>query len=116
MRYKRQNFKSGYRRGYRRRLKDSGAGDVCFAEAVKSRCRLTLFCDCFSENTTELRGEPIESVSVWFWNNTDLVSLYSCDISLCVFPLTHVLIVFTDYFQILLNYLSLFLFFIVFGP
>ncbi|XP_075903155.1 solute carrier family 4 member 4a isoform X2 [Nelusetta ayraudi] len=24
------------------------------------------------ENTTELRGEPIESVSVWFWNNTDL--------------------------------------------
>lgn len=29
VRYKWQNFKSGYRRGYRRRLKDSGAGLFC---------------------------------------------------------------------------------------
>lgn len=40
--------------------------DLCWKEAF--------FFFLFSENSTEIIGDPLEGVSVWFWNNTDLVS------------------------------------------
>lgn len=28
----------------------------------------------FAENSTDIIGDPLEGTSVWYWNNTDLVS------------------------------------------
>lgn len=43
---------------------------------LKVNVKLALLCFVFvfAENSTTVIGDPLEDTSLWFWNNTDLVS------------------------------------------
>lgn len=59
---------------------------LCKSLPLKNIFFFITFCCVFAENSTDIVGDPLEGASVWYWNNTDLVSVSCCFFNSC--PLT----------------------------